>query len=428
MQLEEEDDEGDEGDGDDDEDDDAEFLRGAGGGDGEEKDFFNMEEMEKFADQQIDDDVNLLDSGDDEGDENAGAIGYDDFFDGPPVDVKAVADMDQNDSDQEDAAMSMFEKQNKDMQSQIKELETELLQPKKWTLTGEIDARKRPRESLLETNLDFDYAQRPAEEITEETTDKLEDIIRRRIIDESWDDPERIKAAKKKTFKQTEEVSAEKSSVGLAEIYEKEFLEQAKPEGELTVAEEKLNEAHQEIASLFSQLAHKLDALSDFHFAPKPPTEEIKIVSEAPAIAMEEIIPIGTSTAQMIAPEEEYRSQKAGAPQGETEATQAERKAKRRAKKRSRKKKNVAIDKASGGTKTAAKELKSILKNRHVRKGVNVDETNYGTSTSVFQKLTDAASATKNPFANDKKTKKGGKEARVLGPNSTEKPSGNFKL
>ena len=78
--------------------------------------------------------------------------------------------------------------------------------------------------------------------------------------------------------------------MGLAEVYEKEYMELTKGEGELSEKEKKLKSEHQEIAALFAKLSHKLDALSDFNYTPKPPSEEVIVVSSAPAIEMEEVV------------------------------------------------------------------------------------------------------------------------------------------
>lgn len=46
------------------------------------------------------------------------------------------------------------------MKEKIEQLEAELMQEKDWQMRGEIDAKKRPENSLLETVLDYDTAMR----------------------------------------------------------------------------------------------------------------------------------------------------------------------------------------------------------------------------------------------------------------------------
>jgi U3 small nucleolar RNA-associated protein MPP10 len=77
--------------------------------------------------------------------------------------------------------------------------------------------------SLLAEHLDFDVGSKLPEKITKETTNKLEAMIKQRILDGLFDDPV------KKSLEQRHQVSAEellqfeKSKKGLGEIYEEDF-------------------------------------------------------------------------------------------------------------------------------------------------------------------------------------------------------------
>jgi U3 small nucleolar RNA-associated protein MPP10 len=82
---------------------------------------------------------------------------------------------------------------------------------------------------------------------------------------------------------------------------------------------------------LFKKLCLKLDALSHFHFTPKPVIEEMSIPNVS-AIAMEEVAPVAVSDAAMLAPEEIFSGK--GDIKDESELTQEDRKRRRANKKR----------------------------------------------------------------------------------------------
>lgn len=64
-------------------------------------------------------------------------------------------------------------------------LEDENVADKPWELMGEANAKRRPENSLLETDLDFEQAAKPTPVITEEVTKSLEDLIKSRILEVS---------------------------------------------------------------------------------------------------------------------------------------------------------------------------------------------------------------------------------------------------
>lgn len=370
----------------------------------EEDMFFNMGEMEKFADGEIieeDEEDEEMDAlygdvdAEDEGDEG-GAANHDEFFGtgNMPKDDIAVADRDELQSDEEEDTMTAFERKTSKMKKQISVIEAQLIKPRSWDLGGEVDAYKRPKDSLLHTSVDFDTAQRPDEELTEERNLTLEDMIKQRIIDEAWDDPEREVETKEKIYKPTEEVSADKSSLGLADVYEREYMELAKGDKEPSAAEEKLNAEHQEVAVLFAKLSHKLDALSDFNFTPKLHTDEVTVVSNTPAIQMEEIIPMGVSEAVQTAPHEEYSAKNKGAPVGVSEMKSEEKKARRRSRKRAYKKKNSTDSQQTKDNKAVS----HAFNQRFVKIDKGEDDTKYGGS-GTFAKIKMQQNESKVQFA-----------------------------
>lgn len=226
---------------------------------------------------------------------------------------------------------SSFEKRQEKMSEKIDELEKAALAAKPWQLSGEVTAQTRPENSMLEEDVEFEQASRMAPAITEETTLQLEDIIKQRIKDQAFDDVIRKEKPKEDVFEYKKRLTLdhEKSKQSLAEIYEQEYLKQTQQKTE----EEKENPAHVEIQKLMDTLFLKLDALSNFHFTPKPPVPEVKVVSNLPSITMEEVAPVSASDATLLAPEEIKEKSKAGDILGDTEKTSTDKKRERRHKK-----------------------------------------------------------------------------------------------
>ncbi|XP_029623075.1 U3 small nucleolar ribonucleoprotein protein MPP10 [Salmo trutta] len=226
---------------------------------------------------------------------------------------------------------SSFEKRQDKMAEKIQDLEKAAMGEKPWQLTGEVSAQTRPENSLLEVDVAFDSASRMAPAVTEETTLQLEDIIKQRIKDQVWDDVVRKEKPKEEVFEYKKRLTLdhEKSKLSLAEVYEQEYLKQNQQK-----TEDEENPAHVEIQKLMDSLFLKLDALSNFHFTPKPPVPEVKVVSNLPSIAMEEVAPVSASSGTLLAPEEVKEKNKAGDVLGDSEKTSTDKKRERRKKKK----------------------------------------------------------------------------------------------
>ncbi|NWV64363.1 MPP10 protein, partial [Malurus elegans] len=263
---------------------------------------------------------------------------------------------------------SSFEKRQEKMSKKIKSLEEALLEEKPWQLKGEVTGQKRPENSLLEETVLFDHAVRMAPVITEETTFQLEDIIKQRILDEAWDDVVPKEKPKEEAFEYKKRISLdhEKSKLSLAEIYEQEYMKLHQQK-----TEEEENPEHKEIQEMMDSLFQKLDALCNFHFTPKPPVPEVKIVSNLPAISMEEVAPVAVSDAALLAPEEIKEKNKAGDVKTDAEKTPTDKKRELRRKKlrkrmrqREREKRQKLLEKMKPeqGTKLSKKAAAAKLK------------------------------------------------------------------
>lgn len=236
---------------------------------------------------------------------------YDQAVDSAMYDL--FADEDEEEVVQKDAKpMSSYEKQQQLLQAEIAKLEAELVAEKKWTMKGEVRSKDRPVDSLLDDEeaplLEFDRTAKPVPAITEEVTESIEDLIKRRIRSDEFDDlPKRLLTdvsrfvQKKKT-----EVSDQKSTKSLAEIYEDEY-HGVDPEEKIT---EELQAAHDEISDLVTSLNYKLDSLCLAHFIPKPhqfKSLEVKVTDAAASISLEDVQPAHVSEETKLAPQEVYK-------------------------------------------------------------------------------------------------------------------------
>ncbi|XP_001605032.1 U3 small nucleolar ribonucleoprotein protein MPP10 [Nasonia vitripennis] len=295
---------------------------------------------------------------------------------------------------------SSLEVRQERLKERIKKLEEEAISEKPWQLKGEASALNRPQNSLLEEFVEFDSVSRPAPIMTEQTTMKLEDIIRKRIQDKAWDDVE-------KKFKPVETpmeykkkliMNQEKSKESLAQIYENEYIKQR----EALTAEDKDEQdkeepsEHIEIREKMHSLFRKLDALSNFHYTPKPAKPEIKIVSNVPAINMEEVAPVATSDATLLAPEE-IKSKHKGELIGKSERTKTDMKRARRKKKLNQHARAVNESKTLVSNVKQKKSLKNTvalgkLKARNVivdEESTKKDGRSMKSSTAFFAQLQD---------------------------------------
>ncbi|TPX48247.1 hypothetical protein SeLEV6574_g02155 [Synchytrium endobioticum] len=214
-----------------------------------------------------------------------------------------------------EAGESTYEKEQERLRKQITLLEAEALAPKHWALSGEVSAKHRPVDSLLEADiLDIEPASKPVPIPTEETTQSLEELIKQRIKDSVFDDVERKLAPVEREYDPNRriEILETKPNKSLAEEYEAEFMKQTGGGTTVTAKDTALKASHDEISVLFKSLCQDLDALSNWHFAPKLSKDDLIINTiptvnkNVPSIALEEATPASVSDAQLAAPKEVY--------------------------------------------------------------------------------------------------------------------------
>lgn len=334
------------------------------------------------------------------------------------------------------AGSSTFTKQQERLRRQTEELEREMIAEKPWQMTGESTSTSRPVNSLLESTPEFERAAKLAPVITIEHTADLEEIIKNRIIADDWDDlvprelPD-IGFGQKKG--ELPEVSQEKSKLGLGELYEREYLKKAIGY-DVSAAEKESEEekAKSEMKTLFANLCSKLDALSNYHFAPRPIAEEAEVRPVTkPAIAMEEVLPLHVSNARGVAAEEVYGAKRGREAilRNETELDQKDRKRarslKKTARRKARKEKQAdekLISRLQPGlglnNPYERRKMREELSEARARGKVTTGETDmneYGGSGTFFKRMQEEAEQS----INDRKTDGSGKKNVRLHPKSS---------
>ena len=207
--------------------------------------------------------------------------------------------------------LSTHEMRSQKLQQQTLRLEEDMMAEKPWKMMGEARGTNREVDSLLDSTPEFEVAFKPPPILTPQHAADIESMIKKRIVDEDWDDvvPRELPdiGVRKRGGGEAPDVSQEKSKLGLGELYEREYLK--KTIGYDRDAAEKQTEegaAKEEMKRLFANLCSQLDALSNYHFAPRPVADEADVQNreDVPAIAMEEVLPLHVSRSRGVAPEE----------------------------------------------------------------------------------------------------------------------------
>ena len=205
-------------------------------------------------------------------------IKYNKFFDKPENKYK------NNKPGEDDTSNSDIDEN--EIFAQIKKIEEKMITNKKdWSTKGEILAKERPKDSLLTKAMDFEVGLRAPPIPDREFTDKLENMIKQRIIDDIFDDPIKKDFINLNEQKKAEnELDFEKSKKGLGEIYEEKYL------GNETT-ETKVDEIKKDCDDLCNQLFDIFKQMTNGTATPyglKGKKEDLINITNIPAIQIEE--------------------------------------------------------------------------------------------------------------------------------------------
>ncbi|PSS27359.1 hypothetical protein M430DRAFT_14634 [Amorphotheca resinae ATCC 22711] len=268
---------------------------------------------------------------------------------------------------------SAHERRQAKIAEEIRRLEAAAVAKREWTLSGEARAADRPVNSLVEENLDFEHTGKPIPVITAEISESIEELIKRRILAQEFDEVIRRRpdalATPANTRRGAFELDDSKPQQSLAEMYEEEHVKAHNPDTYVSKADEKMRKEENEIEALWKEVSAKLDALSSWHYKPKPAAPSLTVVADVPTVSMEDAQPATASGISggesMLAPQEIYKAgkekdtiekgelvPKSGAPIARQEMTREEKlRRRRREKERIRKRGGVELNQKPVGKK-----------------------------------------------------------------------------
>ncbi|KAI6045441.1 Mpp10 protein [Pisolithus marmoratus] len=268
--------------------------------------------------------------------------------DGTRLAIKRMTDdlFAEDEEQQKDADLTTHERRMAALREQIKQFETENVSKKDWVLMGEASSKSRPRDSLLQEDLEFDRIAKSVPIVTEEVVAGLEERIKARIKEGRFDDVVRRRPLDDKPFLPSRlfELQDTKSQQSLAQIYENEYMA-AQADTTTDNRDAKLKKEHDEITKLWDGICNKLDALCNAHYVPKQPKVTITTISDVAAATLESALPTNKSVSSTLAPEEIFAPASSD-PRVRSELTPAEKRALRTKQRKARKKERDLLEKS----------------------------------------------------------------------------------
>ena len=205
-------------------------------------------------------------------------IKFDKFFDKPEKDLNKIGDNSSTNSDIDE----------NEIFTQIQQIEEKMISNKKdWSIKGEVLGKERPKDSLLTKAMDFDVGLKAPPIPDREFTDKLESMIKQRIIDDLFDDP-----IKKKDIinlneqkKAENDLDFEKSKKGLGEIYEDKYLGNENTESKIDEIKKDCDDLCNKLFDIFKQMTNG----GATPYGIKGKKEDVINITNIPAIQIEDL-------------------------------------------------------------------------------------------------------------------------------------------
>ena len=204
-------------------------------------------------------------------------IKFDKFFDKPEKGLNKIGDNSSTNSDIDE----------NEIFTQIKQIEEKMISNKKdWSIKGEVLGKERPKDSLLTKAMDFDVGLKAPPIPDREFTDKLESMIKQRIIDDLFDDPIKKDIINLNEQKKAEnDLDFEKSKKGLGEIYEDKYLGNENTESKIDEIKKDCDDLCNKLFDIFKQMTNG----GATPYGIKGKKEDVINITNIPAIQIEDL-------------------------------------------------------------------------------------------------------------------------------------------
>ena len=119
---------------------------------------------------------------------------------------------------------NVFSEMRREQIDVIQEQEQKLLSEKPWQMKGEVRAHQRPKDALVENDVEFQRGVELKPRAIAKVSKDIEKMIEQRILKEAFDDPKEIIIKQDLSWKKNfEELNFEKDTKGLSSLYEEEY-------------------------------------------------------------------------------------------------------------------------------------------------------------------------------------------------------------
>eukprot|EP00768_Dysnectes_brevis_P003140 gnl/Dysnectes_brevis/2261_a2650_1359.p1 GENE.gnl/Dysnectes_brevis/2261_a2650_1359~~gnl/Dysnectes_brevis/2261_a2650_1359.p1 ORF type:complete len:295 (-),score=99.78 gnl/Dysnectes_brevis/2261_a2650_1359:37-921(-) len=163
-------------------------------------------------------------------------------------------------------AETAFSRQRDKMQGRIARIEQEMMGKKDWAMTGESTEASRPHNALLSRKaVDYDSRARPSLDTGPDLEAEIERILRLRIHESIWNDPEYVTLEAAAAKKEAPAVSTERPEQGLGDQYASEFVSSAlRKAGVKEALPQAILEQQDACLELYAELERDLQAFTSF--------------------------------------------------------------------------------------------------------------------------------------------------------------------